>query len=123
MDSTNSDPYTLSTPLYSGSQSPVKVPASGPVPNECVPPSSSSSQSTQTIAHKLKPTLDFTLFAGERRNCTSFFNMMENIVFILDELDRLEDDDPEAAKKRRMWQEDLVYNRNRLQVFTPIMHR
>ena len=48
---------------------------------------------------------------------------MENIVFNLDELDRLQDDDPEAAKKRKEWQAYLVENRKLLHPLSINMHR
>ena len=48
---------------------------------------------------------------------------MENIVFNLDELDRLQDDDPEAAKKRKEWQANLVEDRKLLNPFSINMHR
>ena len=71
MDYTNSDPNTLSTPLYSGSQSPLKVPPTGVIHYPCVPSSSEceSSQSeaepsqsvhteAQQLPRPLRPTLD-----------------------------------------------------------------
>jgi len=88
------DPHTPSTPLYSGSQSPLKIPPTGVIPYPCVP-SSSSSESSQPAG--LVPILppqteanvnDGSIFGLERDMCHDFLNAADSLGIALRSLSK-----------------------------------
>ena len=79
------DPYTASTPLYSGSQSPLKIPTTGVIPYPCVPSSSSSEPSQPAGLETLLPPQtqanvnDGSIFGLERDMCRDFLNAADSL--------------------------------------------
>ena len=88
------DPYTASTPLYSGSQSPLKIPPTGVIPYPCVPSSSSSEPSQPAGLETLLPPQtqanvnDGSIFGLERDMCRDFLNAAESLGYALRRLSK-----------------------------------
>ncbi len=83
------DPDTPSTPLYSGSQSPLKIPPTGVIPYPCVPSSSSSEPSQPAGLETLLPPQtqanvnDGSIFGLERDMCRDFLNAADSLGYAL----------------------------------------
>ena len=88
------DPHTPSTPLYSGSQSPLKIPPTGVIPYPCVPSSSSSEPSQPAGLETLLPPQtqanvnDGSIFGLERDMCRDFLNAAESLGYALRRLSK-----------------------------------
>ena len=104
------DPYTPSTPLYSGSQSPLKVPPTGTVPYPCVPSSSSSEPSQPAGLETLLPPQtqanvnDGSIFGLERDMCRDFLNAADNLGYALRCLSNPISNDPRHQALRARFQ-------------------